>query len=103
MKEPTEISTLEINNSVVTGDWIFDASEIILESSADGNSYTTVVNEKTVDENNGHWEKISNHQFSFDPVNARYFKVTVKCSTMPEWHPGKGNRAYIFVDEIRLN
>ena len=103
MKEPTEISTLEINNSVVTGDWIFDASEIILESSADGNSYTTVVNEKIVDENNGHWEKISNHQFSFDPVNARYFKVTVKCSTMPEWHPGKGNRAYIFVDEIRLN
>lgn len=103
MLEPTEISSLEINNSVVTGDWIFDASEIIIESSNDGNSYTTVAAETIIDENNEHWADISTHKVSFEPITARYYKVSVKCTTMPSWHPGSGRRAYIFVDEIKLN
>ena len=40
---------------------------------------------------------------TFDPVTAHYFRITVKLSVIPEWHPGKGNRAFIFVDEIRLD
>jgi hexosaminidase len=103
MLQPTEISSLEINNAVITGDWIFDASEIIIESSDDGNSYSTVATEKIIDDRNEHWADISTHKVSFEPVTARYYKVSVKCSTMPNWHPGSGRRAYIFVDEIKLN
>ena len=100
MLEPTEISSLEINNAVVTGDWIFDTSEIIIESSNDGNSYTTVATETIIDDKNEHWADISTHKVSFEPTSARYYKVSVKCSTIPSWHPGCGRRAYIFVDEI---
>ena len=103
MLEPTEISSLEINNAVVTGDWIFDTSEIIIESSNDGNSYTTVATETIIDDKNEHWADISTHKVSFEPTSARYYKVSVKCSTIPSWHPGSGRRAYIFVDEIKLN
>ena len=103
MLQPTEISSLEIRNAVVTGDWIFDSSEITLEYSDDNSSYVTVLTETIVDENEDHRAEISTHSLSFDPVKARYFKVTVKPSVMPEWHPGSGRRAYIFVDEISMN
>ncbi|MDD4452875.1 MAG: beta-N-acetylhexosaminidase, partial [Proteiniphilum sp.] len=87
----------------VTGDWIFDASEIIIESSADNKTFVPVVTEAVTDEHKDHWAEISSHKLSFEPVEARYFKVTVKPSLIPEWHAGKGNRAFIFVDEIRLD
>lgn len=103
MKEPTEVSRVEINNAVVTGDWIFDASEIVVEVSDDDKVYRQIVAEQIVDSHNDHWEAISNHTVTFNPVTAQYYKVTVKPSIMPEWHGGKGRRAFIFVDEIVLN
>ena len=103
MQQPTEISSVGINNSVVTGDWIFDTSEIIIESSDDKNSFTTVISEKITDERNVHWAEISTHNITFEPVTARYYKITIKPSVMPEWHPGSGSNAFIFVDEISLN
>ncbi|MBF6627513.1 MAG: family 20 glycosylhydrolase [Proteiniphilum sp.] len=101
--QPTEITSAEIRNAVVTGDWIFDASGITIESSSDNQSFTTVINDTIIDEKSEHWAEISTHSLSFEPVTARYFKVTVRPSVMPAWHPGNGNRAFIFVDEIRLN
>ncbi len=101
--QPSEISKAEVKNAVVTGDWIFDASEIIIESSADNKTFVPVVTEAVTDEHKDHWAEISSHKLSFEPVEARYFKVTVKPSLIPEWHAGKGNRAFIFVDEIRLD
>ncbi len=103
MLKETVISSIEINNAVVTGDWIFDASEIIIESSNDKVNFSTVASEKINDDKNEHWADISTHKVSFEPLAARYFKVTVKCSTMPDWHPGSGRRAFIFVDEIKLD
>ena len=101
--QPTEISKAEVRNAVVTGDWIFDASEITIESSADNQAFAPVISMPITDEKNEQWSDISTHTLTFDPVTARYFKVTVKPSVMPEWHPGKGNRAFIFIDEIRLD
>lgn len=103
MLQSTEISSLEVRNAVVTGDWIFDASEIVLEASNDGITYSLVAEEKINDEHDDHWVDISKHSLSFDPTIARYFKVTIRPSLMPSWHPGNGNRAFIFVDEIRLD
>ena len=103
MQEPTEISKVAINNAVVTGDWIFDASEVVIEASDDDESYRQVLTEQIIDNHNNHWEEVSKHTISFEPVTARYYKVTVKPCIMPEWHPGKGNRAFIFVDEIVLD
>ncbi len=103
MLQPTEISKAEVHNAVVTGDWIFDASEIIIESSADNKTFAPVIDQTVTDEHKDHWAEISTHKLTFEPVEARYFRVTVKPSLMPAWHPGKGNRAFIFVDEIRLD
>ncbi|WP_298650661.1 glycoside hydrolase family 20 protein [uncultured Proteiniphilum sp.] len=103
MLEPTGISSAEIRNAVVTGDWIFNASVIEIASSADNKHFTTVATEKIIDEEKDNYEGVFTHTLSFDPVTARYFKVTVKTSVIPEWHPGKGGKGFIFVDEIRLD
>lgn len=103
MLQPTEISNAEVRNAVVTGDWIFDASEIIIEASDNNKTFTSVATLAITDEHTDNWSDISIHSLSFEPVTARYFKVTVKPSNIADWHVGKGRRAYIFVDEIRLN
>ncbi|WP_129594151.1 glycoside hydrolase family 20 protein [Seramator thermalis] len=100
---PTSISKAQIRTNVVTGDWIFDASGIRIESSNDGTNFTPVKSEKYNDSHSDNYSEIVTHTMQFDPVTARYFRVTVQPSVMPDWHPGKGNRAYIFVDEIVLN
>ena len=104
MLQPTEISKVDINTNVVTGDWIFDAEEIIIESSNDNENYVVVASEKDNNTKTGDWSQIVNHQLSFETVTARYFKVTIKTlDAMPEWHTGKGKKAFLFVDEIALN
>ena len=103
MLEPTEISSAEIRTAVVTGDWVFNASEIEIATSADNKHFTTAATEKIIDEEKDNYEGIFTHALSFNPVTARYFKVTVKTSVIPEWHPGKGGKGFIFVDEIRLD
>lgn len=103
MLEATEISSVEIRNAVVTGDWIMDASEISIEASDDNTTFKPVHTEKITDTKTDHWSDVSVHAFTFEPVTARYFKVSVKPSIMPEWHAGKGKKAFIFVDEITLN
>ncbi|MCW1735185.1 glycoside hydrolase family 20 protein [Anaerorudis cellulosivorans] len=103
MLEPTGISKAEIRNAVVTGDWVFDASEITIASSNNDSVFTTVKSEKYIDAKMENWSDVVTHTLTFDPVTARYFKVTVKPSIIPAWHPGKGNRAFIFVDEIVLD
>ena len=103
MLEATEISSATIRNAVVTGDWIFDASEILIEGSDDNQQFTQVTFQTITDEKQEHWSDISEHKLTFEPVTARYYKVTVKPAVMPEWHPGKGNKVFFFLDEIRLD
>ena len=104
MLQPTEISKVDFNTNVVTGDWIFDAEEIVIESSNDNESFEHVTSQASINVKGEHWQDVVNHNFTFDAVTARYFKVTIKTlNKMPEWHPGAGRKAYLFVDEIALN
>jgi hexosaminidase len=104
MLQPTEITEVKFNTNVVTGDWIFDAEEVIVETSNDNETFETIVSEKGLNVKEDHWQDVVNHEFIFDATTARYFKVTIKSlSEMPEWHAGKGRGAYVFVDEIALN
>ncbi len=39
---------------------------------------------------------------SFAPVKARRWRVVAIHDALPEWHPGKGKPAWLFVDEVAL-
>lgn len=104
LQQPTEISSAAIATCVEKGDWIFDARGFAVEVSDDGQKFSPVASEdypvmKASDRNG-----IYTHKLTFDPVKARYVKVTA-CSErqIPDWHGGKGNLGFLFVDEIVLN
>lgn len=104
LQQPTEISNAEIATCVEKGDWIFDARGFSVEISEDGKTYTQVASEDypamKKEDRNG----IFNHKLVFDPVTTRYVKVIAKSERqIPEWHGGKGNLGFLFVDEIVLN
>ncbi len=102
--EPTEITKVAMNTCVEKGDWVFDARGITIEVSEDGKAYTKVASEsypamKAKDRNG-----VYTHTLTFDPVKARFVKVlALSESKIPAWHGGKGNPAFLFVDEISVD
>jgi hypothetical protein len=44
------------------------------------------------------------YELTFEPIKEKYFKVVaVPVAKLPAWHPGKGDKGWVFVDEIFLN
>ena len=40
---------------------------------------------------------------TFDAMEARYVKIIAKnIKACPQWHPGAGGKAWIFVDEVLI-
>lgn len=104
MKEPTEFSSVSISCCVEKGDWVFDARYFGVLVSDDGQQFTEVASEEypvmAADSPNQNYD----HTLQFNPVTARYIKVVVKPeNVLPEWHGGKGNPAFVFLDEISVN
>ncbi len=81
--------------------WIFMPEWVEFSVSANGKDYKTVGREiNKIDERN---DGGITHDFSVMTagMNVRYIKVIGKNrATCPEWHPGAGNPAWLFVDEI---
>ena len=47
--------------------------------------------------------KIYVHNLKFSPVKTRYVKVKALTEhSIPSWHGGKGNPAFLFVDELTI-
>lgn len=103
LQKPTEISSVAISTCVEKGDWVFDARGFSVEVSEDGKTFTKVASEeypamKETDKNG-----VYDHKLSFTPVTAQYVRViALSESSMPEWHGGRGNAGFLFVDEITV-
>lgn len=102
--QSTEISETGIRTCVEKGDWIFDARELEVYGSEDGEKFTLLASEKYPQMTEKDPNQIYTHTLKFNPVKVRYVKVkAVSEHSMPEWHPGKGHAGFIFVDEISVN
>ena len=80
--------------------WIFFPTEVEFEISADGFDYRSVKRfQHKTEISPGHEVIDFSHVFSQE--KARFVKVKAKNVTIcPDWHPGAGGEAWIFVDEI---
>ena len=108
-----EVETLSANFLQDQRAWIFYPTEVSFYESADSVNWdlleTVSLQEKTKrDEDNVTIYKVSISKKiqQVDPKKSgvqgkRYFKVKAKnYGSLPNWHPGRGNPAYIFVDEL---
>ena len=84
--------------------WIFLPEKVEISTSALGDEYGKVISIK----NNIPPEKEDAFRNDFkvrlDGTNARYIKIYAEnIKRCPDWHPGSGGKAWIFVDEIIIN
>lgn len=99
-----EISSVIVRNNVQTPDWIFDARDMVVEISEDGQIFTEVASE-TFPVMANHAQQIVTHRMTFNPVKARYVRIKQACETnIPEFHGvGAGKPGFLFVDEIVID
>ncbi len=102
-KEPQSYSKITVEALVIKSDWIFNPSSITISTSDDGKHFTQVATTTIATEVATDAEGIKRYDLAMPTSTARYIKVDVGTVTqMPEWHGGKGEKAYLFVDEIEV-
>ena len=100
----TPIEYCSVAACIATSDWVLDMRGLAVYGSQDGKKFKLISAEdypamKETDPREG----IVNHELKFDSVNVRYVKVVARSEhSIPEWHGGKGDPAFLFVDEIVL-
>ncbi len=82
--------------------YIFLPEEINYSTSLDGNNYETVYTFKEENQNNNE-VVIKNYEVSIKDLKCRYVRLKVKnIGVCPDWHIGKGDKAWLFIDEISI-
>jgi hypothetical protein len=81
--------------------WVFLPVELEYSVSMDGKTYQTVAAIKNTIPDNRRDKLIRPFEARFKKVQARFVRIrAVNMKTCPDWHIGKGGRAWIFVDEV---
>lgn len=105
LPEPATAGGLEFANCVNMGDWVADASGYKVEGDS-GDGRWTLLAEGTIPERPKDAKRtdVSRHEIRFNaPVAVSRVRLTVKSTRkLPEWHPGAGKPAHMFLDEIIL-
>jgi len=82
-----------------TKSWIFRPRHVEFLISGDGKNFEPIYS-KSFESAGSDSEQLIHVNFNHD-CKARYVKVVaVNCGKIPEWHPGKGEPAWLFNDEI---
>lgn len=105
LKKPTVIKSISCGFLQETKSWIVFPKEVEVFGSSDGKKFNllgTIFPDSPIEKEGSFVSKLSltvkgNQAF-------RYVKVVAKqYGTLPEWHPGKGEPSFIFIDEIEIN
>ncbi len=101
LQQSQSITSLSLNTCVEKGYWIFDARSISLYGSTNGTDFSLIAREEYPALTESSPNQINHHSLRFAPSTVRYVKLVVESEhQLPQWHPGKGNPAFVFVDEI---
>jgi hypothetical protein len=103
-KTKKNISYFNINCLQDSRSWILMPTQINFYTSNDNKKFTLVesIENNILPEDETVRLKTFEKQLA-KTVNARYVKIIAKnYGKLPEWHQGKGDNAFIFVDEIEI-
>lgn len=104
LEREMEISAIKVGTCVDSPEWIFGATGLRIEISADGKNFLQVAYKAipVVDKDFGR-QRVEIGT-DINPVKARYVEVSVEnTKKIPDWHDGKGKQAMLFVDEIEIH
>ena len=83
--------------------WIWLPVGVTVEVSSDGDTFQEVARIRHDLPGDRRGVFVRDLGATFDPVEARFVRVRARSyGTIPDWHPGRGDGAFIFVDEIAI-
>jgi predicted alpha-1,2-mannosidase len=81
--------------------WIWMPSEVVLSVSSDGTDFREVARLTGDVADDAYGNILRDWVMEVEGVEARYVRVFARnYGTIPDWHPGRGEGAFIFIDEI---
>jgi hypothetical protein len=82
------------------GSWIWMPKEVSFEVSKDGKEFKPVGVIKNTEPDQSYTATVKDLGLKVSE-QARYVRIrAVNYGTIPDWHPGKGGKAHIFIDEV---
>ena len=101
LQKPTEISKLGGGFLQDARPWIWMPTRVEFEVSGDGLNYRKVADIKTDVAVDDMKPQIKDFAQKITPTKARFVRIhAYNLGKIPAWHPGAGDDAFIFVDEI---
>lgn len=101
LAEVREVSSVSLGYLYTPNSWIFEPQSLIISGSQDGKEYFELGRLNLSDINK---QKINGRNeigFTFPPKWLKYLKIFAEnIGVCPPGHPGKGEPAWLFVDEI---
>ncbi len=101
MDKESDISEIKCNFLRNQNSWVFLPKSMTIEISMDGANFNEIFSEKFDSEIENKEAKILTVGKTGLDFKAQYIRITAKnIGPCPAWHPGFGNDAWLFVDEI---
>ncbi len=99
--EPTAVRRAGVGLLQDMRSWIFMPREVVVEVSVDGENFVAAgrVGHDVPDNEEGIFRRDLLVDIDSQPVRALRFRA-VNYGPVPQWHPGAGGAAFIFVDEL---
>ncbi len=104
-KQSKPLKSVYLNALIDIGAYIFPIKSVVMEGSNDSKNFEKITEAKFPDglESDPRGAKSFNCDFP-EGTSFQYYKFTVaNLKKIPSWHRGKGEPAWIFVDELFLN
>jgi hypothetical protein len=104
LKREQEITKLGAGFLQVARSWIWMPKRIEFETSLDGVTYSPAAAIETNFPEREMEHTIRDYVKTIPPVKARYVRIkATNLGVIPDWHPGAGFQAFIFVDEVIID
>lgn len=103
-KKPVMMQSVVLNVMRLVPTYIFPPVEVEIWGGSEKNKLRLLTRVKPEITRNGAERALLKIEAEFKPQNVSYLKIVAKnLKKLPDWHPGKGEPAWFFVDEIFLN
>jgi uncharacterized membrane protein len=103
-KQPVMMQSVVLNVMRLIPTYIFPPVEVEIWGGSQKNSLRLLSKVKPEPTKNGAERALLKVEAKFKPQNISYLKIVARnLKALPDWHPGKGEPAWLFVDEIFLN
>ncbi|HEX8287221.1 MAG TPA: GH92 family glycosyl hydrolase [Pyrinomonadaceae bacterium] len=103
LQKETEIKSLGAGFLQDARSWIWMPTRLEFEVSGDGQNFTKIAEIETDVAPQDMESKIRDYVREISPARAQYIRVKAyNLGKIPSWHPGAGNDAFIFIDEILI-